>query len=276
VFLIAILLSIGTVWAVSEVYTIRLADTPGPQSVASLQITPPLPAPSALESDTLLVPADEWLERHGWKQIWPIKLFNGGASLFFAGPPTQRYLRLRAKETYYIWARPLDLDPHQFPFLTLIWGVEQFPQGAALDVYKHNDRAVAVIVSFGPEVRSGGLIPDVPRGLAFFWGETETPGATYTCISPRQGPDGTRMQCKYPHVKYIALRRGGEGSVQTDQVNLLEHFQQQFPDYWQQYQRVPPMVGVSFEARSDYTDSVSSARLYSMSFSAQQGRMGQQ
>lgn len=122
------------------------------------------------------------------------------------------------------------------------------------------------MVSFGPEVRSGGLQPNVPRGLAFFWGETETVGATYTCITPRQGLADERLQCVYPHVKYIALRRGGAGVVQTDSVNLLELFQQQFPDYWQAHQQVPPVVRVSFEARSDRTQSLAVARLYALVF----------
>ena len=77
------------------------------------------------------------------------------------------------------------------------------------------------------------------------------------------------MQCRYPHVKYIALRRGAAGSVHTDSANLLEYFQQQFPEYWQQYQRVPPVVAVSVEVRSDRTHTVSSARLYSLSFRTQ-------
>jgi hypothetical protein len=70
-------------------------------------------------------------------------------------------------------------------------------------------------------------------------------------------------------VKYIAIRRGGAGSVHTDQVNLLEQFQQQCPDDWQHYHRVPPVVAVSFEVRSDRTHTVISARLYSLSFRAQ-------
>jgi hypothetical protein len=70
-------------------------------------------------------------------------------------------------------------------------------------------------------------------------------------------------------VKYIALRRGEAGSVHTDHVNLLAHFQQQFPEYGQHQQRVPSVVAVSVEVRSDRTHTVSSARLYSMSFRAQ-------
>jgi hypothetical protein len=69
-------------------------------------------------------------------------------------------------------------------------------------------------------------------------------------------------------VKYIALRRGATGRIHTDHANLLEYFQQQFSEYWQQYQRVPPIVAVSFEVRSDRTHTVTSARLYSLSFRA--------
>jgi hypothetical protein len=124
------------------------------------------------------------------------------------------------------------------------------------------------MVSFGERVGASGLLPSVPRALAFFWGETEQVGTTYTCITPRNGPPDVRLQCRYPHVKYIALRHGEAGSVHTDQVNLLEHFQEQFPDYWQEHHRVPPVVAVSLEASSKKTHSISSARLYSLSFSA--------
>ena len=117
---------------------------------------------------------------------------------------------------------------------------------------------------------SGGLRPAVPRGLAFFWGETDTIGQTYTCRPPRAGFVGDPLQCVYPHIKYIALRQGGAGMVQTDHVNLLEVFPQQFPDYWQAHHAVPPVVGVSFEARSDRTASLARARLYRVAFQATQ------
>jgi hypothetical protein len=58
--------------------------------------------------------------------------------------------------------------------------------------------------------------------------------------------------------------------VQTDYVNLLEVFPQQFPDYWHAHHTVPPVVGVSFEARSDRTASLTMARLYSVTFQAAQ------
>jgi hypothetical protein len=49
----------------------------------------------------------------------------------------------------------------------------------------------------------------------------------------------------------------------------------QFPDYWQQHQRVPAVVAVSFEVRSDRTHSVSRARLYRLNFRAQAGASAQ-
>ena len=70
--------------------------------------------------------------------------------------------------------------------------------------------------------------------------------------------------CIYPHVKYIALRSGDEGRVYTDRVNLLDHFREQFPDYWRRHQQVPTIVGLSFEVQTGYTKSRSSARLYSI------------
>ncbi len=265
-FLFVVGLGIGTGRAVLPAFVLRFSDTLTTQDVSHQTASAVL---SVSEPEAPAVSANSWLMRNGWKQIWPLRLLGAGTPLFFAGPSTQRYLRLSADDDYYIWTRQIDVDPHAHPVLEITWGIERFPQGAALDVNDRTDRPLVLLVSFGPKVPSPGLIPSVPRGLAFFWGETETVGALYTCIAPKNGPADARMQCRYPHVKYIALRRGAVGSVHTDSANLLEYFQQQFPEYWQQYQHVPPVVAVSFEVRSDRTHTVTSARLYSISFRAQ-------
>jgi hypothetical protein len=266
VFLFVVFLGLGTGRAVLPAFVLRFSDTLMTQDISHQTTSAELPVS---EPEAPAVSANSWLMRHGWKQIWPLRLLGAGTPLFFAGPSTQRYLRLSADDDYYIWTRQIDVDPHEHPMLELTWGIERFPQGAALDVNDRTDRPLVVLVSFGPKLPSSGLLPSVPRGLAFFWGETETVGALYTCITPKNGPADVRMQCRYPHVKYIALRRGAAGSVHTDSANLLEYFQQQFPEYWQQYQRVPPVVAVSVEVRSDRTHTVSSARLYSLSFRTQ-------
>jgi hypothetical protein len=221
---------------------------------------------SSPDPEAPAVPAHDWLRDHGWEHVWPRMLFGKDLALTFNGPSSQRYLRLSANHAYAIWSHRLHIDPYQQPILELTWAIEHFPDRAALDLHGRNDRAIAVVVSLGPEVRSGGLQPAVPRGLAFFWGETETVGADYTCMRPRNEPQEGRLQCTYPHVKYIALRSGGAGAVHTEHVNLLELFQQHFPDYWQEHQKVPPVVAVSFEAASDATESHSVARLYALAF----------
>jgi hypothetical protein len=102
--------------------------------------------------------------------------------------------------------------------------------------------------------------------LAFFWDETATVDANYTCVPARNGPADKKLQCIYPHIKYIALRSGGAGTRHTDKVNLVEHFKKNFPSYWRKHQRVPPIVAISVEARSNDTDSMSNARLYALTF----------
>lgn len=257
----------GLAWAVSEGQMLRFSDTPSIHQSAS----PPAFTwrnPMVSEPDSAVTSAVDWLEHNGWKQLWPLGPLSKQHQPWFAGPATQRYLQLNADDTFYIWGRRVDIDPHRFPALAITWGVERFPTEASLDTYGRNDRAIVVTISLGPKLPSPGLLPDLPRALAFFWGETETVGASYTCVTPRQGPADRRMQCKYPHIKYIALRRGEPGSVYTDQVNLVEAFQQHFPEYWQQQQHVPPVVAVSFEARSDNTKSRTVARLYAITFAA--------
>jgi hypothetical protein len=239
-------------------------------AVPTMAALPPSPLPASVEDNAPEAPASPWLRQQGWERVWPLFVEGRSLQVTFAGPPAQRFLHMVANKTYTVWARRLTVDPQHYPLLAITWAVERFPDGAALDLLGRNDRALAVVVSFGPPVPSGGLRPNVPRGLAFFWGETETVGRTYTCIPPRQGPAEERLQCVYPHVKYMALRQGGAGMVQTDYVNLLEEFAQQFPDYWQAHHTVPPVVGVSFEARSDRTASLTMARLYSVTFQATQ------
>ncbi len=226
----------------------------------------PSPPGPAAEGNAPEAPAMSWLRQQGWERVWPLFVEGRSLQTIFAGPPEQRFLRVVAEKAFTVWAHRLTVDPQHYPFLAITWAVERFPVGAALDLPGRNDRAIAVVVSLGPPVPSGGLRPDVPRGLAFFWGETDTVGRTYTCIPPRQGPAEERLQCVYPHIKYLALRQGGEGTVHTDHVNLLDVFRQQFPDYWQEHHAVPPVVGVSFEARSDRTASLAIARLYRIEF----------
>ena len=59
-------------------------------------------------------------------------------------------------------------------------------------------------------------------------------------------------------------------SITWSALPLLEVFPQQFPDYWQAHHAVPPVVGVSFEARADRTASLAMARLYRVVFQASQ------
>lgn len=272
-FLVLILPGVSLAWAESGIRILRFSDTPALLGTSG-QPTALLTLPSTTGPAAPEVSARDWLARNQWKRVWPLLSFGKAHVPTFAGPSNRRYLHVRADNTFYIWARRLDIDPHQYPWLTMTWGVDRFPPGAALDRPERNDRAIAVTISFGPAVSSSGLLPNVPRGLAFFWGETETVGMSYTCIPPRQGPANIRMQCTYPHIKFIALRRGSAGSVQTDHVNLLRYFQRYFPDYWQRHRHVPPIVGVGFEAHSTDTDSVTSARLYTIAFTREVSQDG--
>ncbi len=240
-------------WADPKAYTVRFSDMPVP--VADADMTNGAEAPT--------VPANRWLRKNGWEQVWPIVVIGNGKPLDFAGPPQDRFLRVAADEAFFIWGSEVSLDPQEFPVLEVVWGIEVFPRGAAMDLYRRNDRAIVVRVLFGEALPTTGL-PDLPRTLSFFWGETETVGRIYTCVTPREGPADVRILCKYPHVKYIALRRGSEGSVFTDRVNLLDHFREQFPAYWREHQQAPTIVALSFEAQSGLTKSRSSARLYSI------------
>ena len=242
-------------WAAPKAYTVRFSDMPDAEAIAANGVEAPA------------VSANRWLRKNGWEQVWPIVVLGKGKPLDFAGPPQNRFLRVAANRSFFIWGSEVNLDPQEFPILELVWGIEAFPNGAAMDLYERNDRAIVVQVLFGDELPTRGF-PDLPRMLAFFWGETETVGTSYTCIPPREGPADERLMCIYPHVKYIALRSGGEGRVFTDRVNLLEYFRQHFPDYWRKHQQAPAIVGLSFEAQSGHTKSRSSARLYSIRLSS--------
>ena len=135
--------------------------------------------------------------------------------------------------------------------------------GAALDLPGRNDRAIAVIIALGPKVPSGGLRPDVPRGLAFFWGETETVGATYLYSAPPGADWGPLTVRLSPHqVHGPAAWRCRDGANRSREPP--RGVSAAVPDYWQEHHQVPPVVGVSFKARSDRTASLTIARLYSV------------
>ena len=240
-----------SVWASPESYTVRFSDMPDRDG-----------GPNDGE-EALTVRANNWLHENGWEQAYPFVIIGKGKPLYFAGPPQNRFLRISADNKLLIWGREFNLDPQEFPVLELFWGIEVFPEDAAMDLNNRNDRAIVIQVLFGDKLPTRGL-PDLPRILSFFWGETETVGDTYTCVTPRDGPDDVQLTCNYPHVKYIALHSGEEGKVFIDQVNLLDHFREQFPSYWSEYQSAPPIVGLSFEVQSKKTKSYSSARLYSI------------
>jgi hypothetical protein len=248
------------------VYTLRFSDT---EATAPLNgnllkaVRPSSTAPSQIAE----APALTWLKQQGWKKVWPRFGMGKDQPLVFAGPKDARYLRLDADDAHYIWTKPLEIDAQKWPILEIMWGVEHFAEKAALDVHGRSDRPLAIIVSFGEKLMgTNALFPSVPRGLAFFWGETETIGRSYTCIPPRIGPEDVRMQCRYPHVHYIALRRSHAGSVHTERVNLVEHFQRYFPEYWKTHQQMPPVVGISFEAGTNKTHTFSKSRLYTLTF----------
>jgi hypothetical protein len=257
----------GVTHASADDYILRFSDTRTQPSIMSHPHHLQFLNASKGKPDIAPKQAESWLKQHGWKQVWPKWFVGDDAQPLFAGPSTQRYLRLAADDTYYIWSRRLELDPNQRRYLNITWSVERFPNQAALDVLGRNDRPIVVMVSFGDKVRSPGLRPNVPRALAFFWDESATVGASYTCVKPKIGNPDARMQCTYPHIKYIALRRSNPGTVHTDRVDLVTLFRHHFADYWREKQQVPPIVAVSFEARSDRTSSHSSARLYELAFS---------
>lgn len=261
-----VMFGMGATHATADDYILRFSDTETQPSIISHPHQLQSLNASEGQPDAAVKQAEPWLKQHGWKQVWPKWFVGDDAQPLFAGPSTQRYLRLAADDTYYIWSRPLKLDPNQQRYLNITWGVDRFPNEASLDILGRNDRPIVVMVSFGDKVRSPGLLPNVPRALAFFWDESATVGASYTCVQPRIGNPATRMQCTYPHVKYIALRRSNPGTVHTDQVDLVAHFRHHFADYWREKKQLPPIVAVSFEARSDRTSSHSSARLYELAF----------
>ena len=241
----------------ADEYVVRFSDS----TISLMQHATLVPVPATGTK----VSAHSWLKRNGWQKVWPRFGFGKAQPLFFDGSPSDRYLRIDSEATFFIWSRKLDIDPHERPLLEIKWGMDRFPERAALDVYGRHDRPLVVLISFGPKVPSSGLLPNVPRGLAFFWGETETVGTNYTCRQSRRQAS-KKLLCKYPHVKYIALRSGSAGTSHTDRVHLVEAFQRHFPTYWDTHRKVPPIVAVSFEAHLRHTESVSRARLYTITF----------
>jgi hypothetical protein len=249
------------------------ADAPAFQIRFSDEPNAPLILPQQMHntaSDKEINPQKEvkkWFKRQGLKGAYPpFASLNG--RFWFAGSPGQRYLRIHAQDDYFIFAHQLDpqVNTQTHPIFEIVWAVDTFPHNASMGVYNRHDRALVVVVSFGDKV--SGNLKNVPRGLAFYWGENDEVGRSYTCITPAGAPSGHQQACTYPHVKYIPLQRGDRGKVKHDRVNLVETFTTHFPDYVQQH-GVPPVTAISIEARSDLTQSTAAAKLYSIALRAQ-------
>src|SRR5262249_45795840 len=129
----------------------------------------------------------------------------------FAGPPAQRYLRLTADKAFTIWAHRLTVDPQQYPILALTWAVERFPSGAALDLPGRNDRAVAVVVSLGPTVRSGVCAPICPAAWLFSGGKPKHPGRPIPVFRPAPDTWGTPCNASIPTSSTSRCGRGERG-----------------------------------------------------------------
>ena len=165
-FLFIVLLGLGIGRAVPPAFVLRFSDTlptPDASHQATFAVLP------VSEPEAPAVSANSWLMRNCWKLIWPFGLLGAGGQVLFGGPASQRYLRLSADDDYYIWTRQIDVDPHEHPVLELTWGIERFPQGAALDVNDRTDRPLVVLVSFGPKMPSPGLTPSFLGGRRRSW-----------------------------------------------------------------------------------------------------------
>jgi Protein of unknown function (DUF3047) len=244
-------------------FQIRFSDEPNAPLILPQQL-------SKAESGNEINPQKKvknWFKQHGWKGAYPP--FAGTNERFwFAGPPGQRYLRIHAQNDFFIFVHQLDhpVNLQTHPIFEIVWAVDTFPQNASMGVYNRHDRAVVVVISFGDKV--SGNLKNVPRGLAFYWGENDEVGRSYTCIAPAGAPSGHQQACTYPHVKYIPLQQGDGGKVKYNRINLVETFTTHFFDYVQQH-GMPPMTAISIESRSDLTHSTASARLYSITLDAQ-------
>ena len=113
----------------------------------------------------------------------------------------------RAEESFFIWGREVSLDPQEYPVLELVWGVEKFPDGAAMDLYERNDRAIVVQVLFGDKLPTSGF-PDLPRMLAYF-GEKRRQLAT-TTPACRRGKD--RPTPYHVHISACQVHRPAQRS----------------------------------------------------------------
>src|SRR5262245_58517353 len=88
--LFVVLLGLGTGRAIQQAYVLRFSDSAPEQDLTVTQQTSPAVLPESAPEAS----ANDWLKRNGWKQIWPLRILGAGPALFFAGPPTQRYLQL--------------------------------------------------------------------------------------------------------------------------------------------------------------------------------------
>src|SRR5262245_62000657 len=78
--LCVVLLGLGTGQADPPAYILRFSDTLPTPTATVIQPAPPAVLPGS-EPEVPAVPANDWLTRQGWKQVWPLRLLGAGKSL---------------------------------------------------------------------------------------------------------------------------------------------------------------------------------------------------
>jgi hypothetical protein len=220
----------------------------------------------------------------GWTdlQVDPTALFSH--TFHWGGPidqPELQYLEVFADNEYYAFTMPLyvdgkndgqtRIDPNQFPILQITWMVDQFAEGADLYHYYKVDRAIGIIVTFGPPIPSNIPGHRVPRGFSFVWAGpegNEEPGDVLSCQPSLEIPH-KKLFCHVPQVKYVVMRKGGAGVIRRDHINLVTLFAHYFPEHYRQTGRIPPVAAITIEAKTTEPmarGTQSRARLYDISF----------
>ena len=175
--------------------------------------TPPLAAVAP-------VIAKPQLQRFEWglPRFRALAGLGGWSAFTFAGPETQRFLRIHPEHHIHLLGRRqgVDIDPQQYRWLAITWAVEQSPHGASMRRHRKTDRALVVHLALDSNTSPQG----VPRTLAFFWGIDETIGHDYTGFYDAHSR--RTILDDRPQVRFICLRNQRDGyGLFTDFVDLL-------------------------------------------------------
>ncbi|RME64511.1 MAG: DUF3047 domain-containing protein [Nitrospirae bacterium] len=143
---------------------------------------------------------------------WKLKERKGRAEFWIQHEDNDTVIYMKSNRASFSLERPLEIDPHEYPFLSWRWKVMSLPKGGDMRNKDKNDQAAQVLVIF-----------EGKRTISYVW-DTTAPEGTVTDESI-----GWPINIK---IKVIAVKSGYKDLNKWVEVkrNLLEDYRRLYRD----------------------------------------------